>query len=107
MLQNHHNIKPIPPGEPEDTYISYKLRAYLESQGIKFAPVALAKQFSLESNEIDGIEWTNQFGFHGLTWTDISRWLKEHPQYKIDNPLDAWSLGVQKRLKEHSSTPLG
>ena len=59
----------------------------------------LAKKFSLEANEIYGVEWTNQFGFHGLKWTDISNWLKEHPEYKMENPLDSWALGVKEKFK--------
>lgn len=86
------------PGDPEDWFISVIKREYLESKGVRFAPIELAKQFSLESNEVLGVEWTNQFGFHGLTWTDISKWLKDHPEYSIQNELDSWALGVKSKL---------
>ncbi len=84
--------------DPEDWYICVKKREELERRGIKFAPADLAKQFSLESNEKDGVVWTNQFGFHGLKWTDISAWLKAHPEHQIKNDLDDWALGVKTRL---------
>lgn len=84
--------------EPEDTFICVDLRKELEKQGIKFAPAELAKQFSLESNEKDGVVWTNQFGFHGLKWTDISNWTKQHPEYKLVNELDSWALGLKQKL---------
>jgi len=74
--------------ENEDWVICMILREYIESKGITFAPVELAKQFSIEENEVVGGKWTNQFGFHGLRWTDISSWLAEHPEYPIHNPLD-------------------
>ncbi|MBP9822349.1 MAG: hypothetical protein KBC81_02830 [Candidatus Pacebacteria bacterium] len=82
----------------EDWIICVQKREYLESKGIRFAPVDVAKKFSFESNEVDGADWTDQFGFHGLKWTDISKWLKAHPEYKIDNPLDSWALRVQRRI---------
>lgn len=98
ILQKDDTLQ-IPVDEPEDTFICQEKREYLESKGIKFAPIDLARQFALEANEKDGVEWTNQFGFHGLKWTDIGKWLKEHPEYKIDNPLDSWALGVKERFK--------
>lgn len=98
VLQNDPNIPPIPHSEPEDTYISIKLRQYLESVGIKFAPVELAKQFSFESNEVDGVEWGSQFGFHGLAWTDISKWLEKHPEYIMENTLNNWAVKVKQEF---------
>ncbi|MFN7161142.1 MAG: DUF5672 family protein [Candidatus Gracilibacteria bacterium] len=87
ILQNDPEIIPIPEKEPEDIYICYDLREVLEKKGIKFAPVELAKKFAIEANEIVGHIWTDQLGFHGLRWTDISNWTTHHPQYKIDNTL--------------------
>ncbi len=98
ILQKGETLQ-LRPSEPEDTFICIRNRAYLEDKGIKFAPVDLAKKFALEANEIDGVEWTNQFGFHGLKWTDISRWLIRHPEYKIENPLDSWAMGVKEKFK--------
>jgi hypothetical protein len=73
---------------PEDVAICVKLRDKIESQGIKFAPIDIAKQFSFESVDDENDKWTNQFGFHGLRWTDISEWIKKHPEYKVDNALN-------------------
>lgn len=104
FLQNDENIF-VPEvatekyGINEDWIICVEKREYLESKGIKFAPVDIAKRFSFESNEDGGANWTDQFGFHGLKWTDISKWLKEHPEYNIENPLDSWALRVQRRIK--------
>ena len=97
LLQSDDVIQ-IPNDEPEDWFICVTMRHYLEGKGIKFAPVPLAKKFSLEGNEKLGIKWADQFGFHGLHWTDISTWLKRHPKYQIDNTLDEWSLDVEKKL---------
>ncbi|MBI2120654.1 MAG: hypothetical protein HYT94_03465 [Parcubacteria group bacterium] len=81
----------------EDWIISVIKRKYLESKGIRFAPVDIAKKFSFESNEVDGALWSDQFGFHGLKWTDISKWQKAHPEYKIDNPVEGWNVRVKRR----------
>lgn len=67
---------------PEDVVLCVKNRLTLEKLGINFAPVELAKEFSYESFDINDYSWTDQFGFHGLDWTDISKWLDKHPEYK-------------------------
>lgn len=74
--------------ENEDWVICVLYRELLEKKGITFAPPELARKFSLEENKFVGGIWTDQFGFHGLRWTDIRPWLKQHPEYKIENPLD-------------------
>ena len=51
-----------------------------ENEGIKFAPVEIAKIFSIES---DHYIYENQFGFHGFAWTDITAWIQEHPEYPL------------------------
>lgn len=71
---------------PEDVSICVYYRELLEKNGIKFAPIDLAKQFSFEGESLDNYAWNNQFGFHGLKWTDISKWSKLNEEYKIDNP---------------------
>ena len=92
ILQNDPNIK-IEEGpdhkydQNEDWIISVIKREYLESLSVKFAPVELAHKFSFEKNKEYGAYWNDQFGFHGLKWTDISAWTKNHPEYKIDNTL--------------------
>jgi len=78
---------------PEDMVLSLYNREYLESQGINFAPLPIAKQFSYEAVDMENYSWDGQFGFHGLKWTDISKWTREHPEYKINNDLRAKGKG--------------
>jgi Protein of unknown function (DUF5672) len=85
--------------EPEDAYICCTIRKELEGRGVRFAPIELAKKFAFESNDKDGVEWTDQFGFHGLRWTDISKWTNGNPQYKIDNTLDDWATKLKASKK--------
>ena len=74
-------------GQNEDWIISVIKRKYLENKGIRFAPIKLAHEFSFEKNKKYGAKWNGQFGFHGLSWTDISTWIELHPEYKINNTL--------------------
>ncbi len=85
---------------PEDWYICVTIREELEKRGIKFAPAEVARRFSFESNEKDGVVWISQFGFHGLKWTDISSWLSAHPEYPMKNELDSWALATKKKFSE-------
>lgn len=71
---------------PEDMSICIYHRELMEKNGIKFAPIKLAQQFSFESEGNDNYIWDGQFGYHGLKWTDISKWTDRHPEVKIDNP---------------------
>lgn len=71
---------------PEDMSICIYHRNLMEQNGIKFAPIGLAQQFSFESGGQDNYFWDGQLGYHGLKWTDISKWTDQHPEYKIDNP---------------------
>lgn len=87
-----------PPDAPEDWYICVMIREYLETRGIRFAPADLARQFSFEGDESHGVTWTGQFGFHGLRWTDISPWLREHPDEPIDNTLDSTTLALKAKF---------
>ncbi len=74
---------------PEDVVVCVRLRKELESRGIVFAPEDVAGQFSFESlDDQNNYKWTDQFGFHGLKWTDISKWLDKHPELDIDNTLN-------------------
>jgi hypothetical protein len=90
-----------PPDAPEDWYICVMIREYLEGKGIRFAPAELAQRFSLEGGEPFGVTWTDQFGFHGLRWTDISPWLARHPEdaRRIDNTLDEETRALKARLR--------
>lgn len=66
---------------PEDVFISKFVRPLVEKIGMQYAPVELAAQFSKEGNE-HSVVWNGEFGFHGIKYTDISRWLDKHPEYK-------------------------
>jgi len=102
ILQQDESIQ-VPEGvngvaTPEDWYICVMARRYLEARGIQFAPVELARQFSLEGDEQDGVTWTNQFGFHSLTGTDISPWLRQHSTERIENILDDETVALKAKF---------
>jgi hypothetical protein len=69
---------------PEDIMLTVWERSRLEKEGIRIAPYEVAKQFSYEDDSTENNKWNGQFGFHGLKWTDISNWLKDHPEYRVD-----------------------
>jgi len=72
---------------PEDMAICIYYRKLMEENGIRFAPIDLAEKFSYEAlDDQKNYSWDGQFGFHGLKWTDISKWTKNHPEYDISNP---------------------
>ena len=65
-------------GELEDIAICREFRPYLEARyNVKFAPMALAKQFSVEN-----IETENPFGFHGI-WNSARYFNQEQLAYII------------------------
>jgi len=69
------------PIDPEDVFISHFARPRLEQNGMTFAPTSVASRFSKEGNE-RSVVWNGEFGFHGITYTDISRWLDNRPEYQ-------------------------
>ncbi len=102
LLQHDEAIQ-LPEGEngiptPEDWYICVMARDYLQERGIRFAPVELASRFALEGDEQLGVTWTDQFGFHGLSCTDISPWLRLHPDDRIQNTLDDEALAFKAKF---------
>lgn len=66
---------------PEDVFISKFARPYLEKSGMSFAPENVAKDFSFSGGE-RGVFWNGEFGFHGIKYTDISKWLIDNQEYK-------------------------
>ncbi len=72
--------------EPEDWAQCYTEKAKLESFGVRFAPASVAEVFSFEGRSSEYYHYQNSFGFHGLRWTDISRWVDAHPQYRKHFP---------------------
>jgi len=69
----------------EDLTICYKYKIYLESRGINFAPVGLAKKFSIEGNQTNKRIWTHQFGFHDFKQTNVQLYATpdQSPQLRI------------------------
>lgn len=56
----------------EDHCIARIYRKRLESEfGIKFAPLEVARKFSIEGYRSANKTWTNEFGFHGYGLTNI------------------------------------
>ncbi|HRH27050.1 MAG TPA: DUF5672 family protein [Parcubacteria group bacterium] len=62
---------------PEDIAVSVWYRDLFIKEGIKFAPVELARKFAIEGG--DDV-YHNQFGFHGF-YTDLDKWMNENKQY--------------------------
>ena len=54
--------------QPEDLRLCVFERGYFASAGMMYAPPEVAKRFSAEGRYVTV---DNQFGFHGLKWTDI------------------------------------
>ena len=69
---------------PEDLAICVYDRDLMENYGIKFAPFEIAQKFSFEGEFGERSQWDGEFGFHGFSWTDITKWLAEHPDFPID-----------------------
>src|SRR3989344_1872801 len=66
---------------PEDQWLCVTARPFLEEKGMKFAPLEIASRWAKEGNA-RGVVWDGQFGWHGLVYTDISKWLDKNPEYK-------------------------
>lgn len=82
---------------PEDVFISNFARPYLEKAGMRFAPEDVAARFSKEGNR-HSVVWNGEFGFHGARYTDISRWLDKHPEYRsrLTYELDDYTTLMEK-----------
>ena len=65
---------------PEDVSLCVWNKNLLEKNGIKIAPPEVAELFGIE-----GEEWIyeKQFGFHGFLWTNIDKWIIEHPEQTL------------------------
>jgi hypothetical protein len=62
---------------PEDIAVSVWYRNIFIAEGIRFAPVELARKFALEGN--DDV-YDQQFGFHGF-YTNLNKWMDENKKY--------------------------
>jgi len=70
----------IPQIHPEDVSLCVWHKDLLDAEGIKVAPPDLAEKFAIEGD--DDI-YDKQFGFHGFSWTDIDKWIGEHPEHTL------------------------
>jgi hypothetical protein len=66
---------------PQDVAQCIWYRDLFEKEGIVFAPVEIALQFSIEGEK--NLTFKDQFGFHGFGWTNIDLWIDTHPEYSI------------------------
>ncbi len=62
----------------EDVFISSTIRNYLESNNINFAPVELARKFSVEIPIDDDHTLMNSFGFHGKNYMQENEFLQSY-----------------------------
>jgi hypothetical protein len=69
---------------PEDLVLCVYDKHLLDPEGIRFAPYDVAKHFSIEGHDE---VYASQFGFHGLKWTDISKWIQQNPHHQITQTL--------------------
>jgi hypothetical protein len=67
----------------EDVIICHTYKIYLESRGITFAPVSLAKKFSIEGNNENKRLWTHQLGFHDFKQTNIQLFVAPNPDFNF------------------------
>lgn len=63
---------------PEDVSLCVWNKKLLDEEGIKIAPPEVAMKFSIEGEDL---EYDKQFGFHGLSWTNIDKWIDENPEH--------------------------
>jgi len=64
----------------DDVFISFTIREYLEQNGIKFAPVELAKIFSVEIPISNDHTLASSFGFHGKHYMEQNEFLRDYLQ---------------------------
>lgn len=65
---------------PEDLVMCIWNRKIVEDSGVRFAPIDVAEKFSIEGEDH---VYSNQFGFHGFPWTNIDKWIAEHPEHLL------------------------
>lgn len=90
----------ITEAHPEDDVICRQHRKQLEDMGMRFAPVDVARQFSIEAWRNPRPVADTQFGFHGrnLDMNYIPRWQRFHYQGKAKYPaLERYMEERQKR----------
>ncbi|MFZ2252573.1 MAG: DUF5672 family protein [Minisyncoccia bacterium] len=85
LLQNDAHIETIK--DPAEDHVICRIYGdYLKEKGVSFAPESLASTFSIEGDVSLPVKygsiWKDEFGFHDLKNTDISKWLNQNVEYK-------------------------
>ncbi len=82
---------------PEDVWYSETLRPIAEKHGMSWATEETAQRFSKEG-DIRGVVWNDEFGFHGITYTSIKKWLSMNPEHEelLNYPLDDYATLMTK-----------
>ncbi len=71
--------------QPEDVALCVYYRDLLEMEGIKFAPIDVAKKFSYNMKSKDS-SWSGEFGFHGMkdsNMKNLSKWIEENEDWNL------------------------
>ena len=96
------NAAEFPIGHPEDDAICRRYGLRLKALGFKFAPVELARRFSVERS----MRWLSPFGFHGmfnwplvLTDEQIEARLAVAPAYVLEHEHCAQMQMIRKTLR--------
>lgn len=78
------NKRMITQYQPEDLQLCFFNKDLFTQAGMKYASYEIARDFSIEGSQVS---YCNQFGFHGLSWTDISDWITKNPEWGIEQVL--------------------
>jgi predicted nucleotidyltransferase len=87
----------IPNMHPEDIAICLAYKNLFEAEGITYAPVDLAKKFSVQS---DYGEYEMPFGFHGLYGKNMDLLLEEHPKFPVKYFMPRIRKGRVEKIKK-------
>ena len=82
---------PLGSEEAEDVVIARRFRSKLEERGLRFAPEAVARQFSFERTA----PTEREFGFHGAF--NLVRYLSPKQRVKLFNSLEPGMLARNER----------
>lgn len=77
-----YELGKIPKVQPEDVAVCIWYRNEFENEGIQFAPVEIAKKFSIEGEEE---LYENQFGSHGFWCKNLNDWFTSKEKYSFLN----------------------
>jgi hypothetical protein len=84
---------PLSGKEPEDIVIGRNCRAHLEKQGLRFAPVQVARRFAFERTQAQG----DEFGFHGAF--NLVKFLPAEKTLRLFRELEPGMLARNERVE--------